>query len=103
MVKIIMYILITLVLCGVAFFAGTKWKQNTLGSLPTYKLKEEVKLQESPDAIGSLPAGSTIYEYNTMGETTTYIAFFNLKNQMIIEPIKHEKENTVAPLDGYVE
>jgi hypothetical protein len=103
MVKNIMYILITLVLCGAAFLAGSKWKQNTLGSLPTYKLKEGIKLQESPSAIGSLPAGSTIYEYSAMGETTTYIAFFNLKNQMIIEPIKHEKENTVAPLDGYVE
>ncbi|HAS6247698.1 TPA: hypothetical protein I7203_15225 [Vibrio vulnificus] len=103
MVKNIMYIVITLVLCGIAFIAGSKWKQETLGNLPSYKLKEDIKLQESPDAIGGLPAGSTIYEYRSMGETTTYIAFFNLKNQMIIEPVKHEKANTVAPLDGYVE
>ncbi|MBQ4878738.1 hypothetical protein [Pseudoalteromonas luteoviolacea] len=103
MVKNIMYIVITLVLCGIAFVAGSRWKQETLGNLPTYKLKEGIKLQESPDAIGELPAGSTIYEYRSLGETRTYIAFFNLKNQMVIEPIKHEKVSTVDPLDGYVD
>lgn len=97
------HVVITLLLCGVAFWSGTKWIQLTLGTLPSYELTQAVTLQQSPSEIGSLPTGTTVYEFRASGETTTYILFFNLKNQMMIEPIHHEHWNTIAPLDGYVE
>lgn len=101
MVKKIMCITITLVLCAAAFYAGTKWKERTLGTLPMYHLKESIKLQLSPEHIGSLPAGSTIYKYSAKGETVTYFVFFSMENRMIIERFRPKKFNTVSPLSGY--
>ncbi|MFS1526297.1 hypothetical protein ACL7TT_19730 [Microbulbifer sp. 2304DJ12-6] len=103
MAKYIMNILVGLLLAGVAFYAGAKVKERCLLQLPMYKLKENVKLQLDPDNIGELPAGSTIYEFDEKGETTTYIVVFNLKNRMILEPFKSEKKNLVDPLDAYIE
>ncbi len=100
--KNLVYIVITVMMCGISFLAGSWWKQENLAVLPAFTLQDSIALQESPDAIGALPAGTTIYEYRAMGETITYIVFFNLENRMIIKSVVHEKMNTVAPLYGYV-
>ena len=98
-----MYLSIIVALCVTAFWAGAKWKRYNLSDMSTYRLLEDIKLQESPENIGSLPAGSIIYKYKAKPETTTYIVFFKMENRMIIEPIELEKINAISPLSGYQE
>lgn len=98
-----MYIFITLVLSGLAFFLGTKWQKENIASKQTYKLTSDINLQVSPDEIGKLPKGTTLYEFNAMGETTTYVVFVNLENQTVLTPFQHEHQNTVDPIDGYTD
>lgn len=96
-----MYIFITIVLTGLGFLLGTKWKQENIASKSTYHLTSDINVQVSPDDIGTLPKGTTLYEFKSMGETTTYVVFVNIENQTILRPFQHEHKNTVDPLDGY--
>ena len=103
MMKKVLLAVAVLLLIATAFFAGMKWQMMHLAEVPVYRLKEKILLQESPDSIGVLPAGATIYEYIAGGDTTTYFVFFNMQNQFIIEPKTFSGRFNIAPLDGYVE
>lgn len=57
-----------------------------------------VTLQVSPDSIGVLPAGSTLYGHRALGEIATYKVFINTKR---LDLLKESEFQGIAPIDAY--
>lgn len=99
-------VLVAIVLVAIAsFFGGMRWQRETLGELQKWVLTEPIELSGEADRQGMIPAGAMLYEYNAMGETTTYVVFVNLKNRQILEEydtVRDKRYNLVAPLTGWV-
>ena len=99
----ITYTILVLFVGVIGFFTGVVFEEFRFPDLHTYQLKKEISIQHSPENIGTLPEGTTIYEYRAMGETTTYLVFFNLENPQVFESIEFEHKYTINPLSGYLE
>ncbi|MBB1295688.1 MULTISPECIES: hypothetical protein [unclassified Pseudoalteromonas] len=67
------------------------------------KLTQPLTLQATPDQVGLLPEGTTLYSYSSGPSTETYVVFISSQNLMIVEPIKFPNFMTVDPLYGYID
>jgi hypothetical protein len=86
----------------VGFVAGRSWPSDPLGSLSTYQVESALSLQAPGGQVGSLPKGSTLYEYRVMPETTTFVLFVNSKyrDRLTTSPVS---PGTLSPVEAYVE
>ena len=95
--------IIIFTLCGISFVIGSKWGANKIQNVQAYKLKADISVQMSTEDIGKLPKGTQLHEYRSMGETTTYVVFLNLKDNTILEPLDNQREFKMWALDGYTQ
>lgn len=70
--------------------------------LQRFETTKPLSLQTSPQALGRLPQGAILYQYQTFGETTQYVVFVSLKERDILRPID-SRERIVAPVSAYAE
>jgi hypothetical protein len=92
-----------IVLCAASFLGGIYWHKSSLLNTSTFITTQALTLQQSPDQLGVLPVGTTLYSYNDGPDTETFIIFVNTNNLNAIEPIKFKHNMTISPIDGYIE
>lgn len=63
-----------------------------------------MELQESPERRGSVPAGTVLYEYRVLPETSTYIVFVSTQYRDVLQEYELEdgRKNVIDPLNGYL-
>ncbi|WHI52885.1 hypothetical protein P3339_09015 [Microbulbifer sp. MLAF003] len=95
-------LLFVVVFVAIGFVLGVLWSGHELLNDPMM-LTESLKLQEAPEAVGSLPKGTILYRYTPGPSTPTYIVSVNTKNVSLLEAIEFENSMTVSPMSSYVE
>ena len=103
MVKIIAAATIIVFISVLSFWVGAWWEKSHIAKWSKSELTSSIEVQLSPNNVGSLPAGTVLYEYRELPEITTYVVFVNLKERNILgEVIEENRENVVSPLSGYL-
>lgn len=103
MVKLSLIVLVILITIA-AFYGGMRWQKGHIGELRKWRLAEPMELQESPERRGSLPAGTVLYEYRVLPETSTYIVFVSTERRDVLQEYELEdgRSNVIDPLSGYL-
>lgn len=92
-----------IVLSAACFLGGIYWHKSSLLNTSAFTTTQALTLQQSPEHLGMLPVGTTLYSFNAGPDTETFIIFVNTNNLNAIEPIKFEHNMTISPIDGYIE
>jgi hypothetical protein len=92
------------VLLAACFYAGMLHGSRAWLRTSARKLASPLRLQASPGWEGSLPAGTIVYPYRSVPDTTTYLVFFNLKERDVLDLTwRADEPYLVAPLDAVPE
>jgi len=97
-------LIVMLLVAVVAFYGGMQWQREHIGDFRKWRLTEPMELQKSPEHLGELPAGTTLYEYRMLPETGIYIVFVTTQQRDALKEYEptEGKQNEVDPLSGYV-
>jgi hypothetical protein len=97
-VKLI-FVAVAAVLCAISFFAGILWGEKNMLSKDRYILTRDIDVHVPPTGKGTLPAGTTLYQFQVLGETTQYFAFVGLKERNVLVQ-DSDSRAMVAPLSA---
>lgn len=94
---------ISILVFGLLCFAsGSFWSNMQIIESNPVRLTQPLTVQLSPDQLGIIPKGTTLYQYSSGPSTETYVLFINSKNLSVVEPVVFQNFMTIDPLDGYI-
>jgi hypothetical protein len=89
--------------CVLAGFMAGRWRStDRVAELPRHKLLRPLTLQAKAGSVGTLPEGTTLYEYRVLPEITTYVVFVNTKWRSLLSEVEGGPAR-VQPIDAYIE
>lgn len=95
-----MKFILVLALCITSFIGGNFYQKWRLLESGPVKLTSDLEIQSSPENIGVLPKGTTMYSFASL-DTETFVVFINTSALDVLEATQFERPMTVDPIDAY--